>query len=100
LEYITYKIIITLLKAADKLFDHIVIPKMPFDAAAPKYEAAVAAPPALTTQPAYVYLLRVVRATQPVVRPNANIPTVLLPAARPPPEAAVAAVPALTTQPA
>ena len=61
-------------------------------------EATVAAVPALTTQPEYVYLFRVaerVVATQ----PSAKIPTVLLPVAEPLFEAAVAAPPAPTTQP-
>jgi hypothetical protein len=37
--------------AADKFFDHIVIPEMPFEAAEPLADATVAAPPAATTQP-------------------------------------------------
>jgi hypothetical protein len=73
-------------------------PDVPLDAAEPEHDAAVAAPPALTTQPEYVYLSRV--ATRPqFVNPNANIPTVLFPAAEPQIDATVAAPPALTTQP-
>jgi hypothetical protein len=37
--------------AADKLFDHMLTPVVPLDAAEPTYDAAVAAPPAATTQP-------------------------------------------------
>ena len=73
-------------------------PVVPLDAAEPKRDAAVAAPPALTTSPEYVYLSRVV--TQPPgVPPNANIPTVLLPAAEPAVELVVAAVAPATVQP-
>ena len=74
------------------------IPTVLLPAAEPAFEAAVAAPPALTTQPEYVYLLRVVT-RPPAVHPRANTPTVLLPAAEPHFEATVAAPPALTTQP-
>jgi hypothetical protein len=51
LEYITYKIIITLLRAADKFFNYMFTPVVPFDAAEPERDATVAAPPAVTTQP-------------------------------------------------
>jgi hypothetical protein len=54
------------------------IPTVLLPAAAPPCEATVAAPPALTVSPEYVYLLRVVLAF-----PNAKIPKVLLPAAEP-----------------
>jgi hypothetical protein len=37
--------------AADKLFDHMFTPVVPFDAADPKDDATVAAPPAVTTSP-------------------------------------------------
>jgi hypothetical protein len=84
--------------AADKLFDHVLTPVVPLDAAArPERDAAVAAPPTLTTSPEYVYLLRMV--LLPLTQPNAKIPTVLLPVAEPLLEAAVAAPPALTTSP-
>ena len=72
-------------------------PVVPSDAAEPKHEAAVAAPPALTTQSEYVYLSRVV--TGPLlVWPIAKIPTVLLPAAELRFDPTLAAPPALTTQ--
>ena len=71
-------------------------PDVPLDAAEPKADAAVAAPPALTTSPEYVYLLRVV--TLPTAHPKAKIPTVLLPAAEPLLEQVVAAPPALPAQ--
>jgi hypothetical protein len=54
-------------------------PLVPFEAAEPRCDAAVAAPPALTTQPEYVYLSRVVEALG--AFPSAKMPTVLLPAA-------------------
>jgi hypothetical protein len=73
------------------------MPTVLLPAAEPEAEAAVAAPPAPTTQPEYVYLLRVVE-TQGVF-PSAKIPVVLLPAAEPRDDATVAAPPALTTQP-
>jgi hypothetical protein len=66
-----------------------------FPVAAPSAVACVAAPPALTTQPEYVYLLRVVDRLK-LTQPNAKIPTVLLPAADPRAEAPVAAVAELT----
>lgn len=58
---------------------HAVVPraKMPtvvLPAAEPKAEATVAAPPVVTAQLEYVYLLRVVDAGD--VHPNANIPNV------------------------
>ena len=56
-------------------------PDVPLEAAEPYREAAVAAPPALTTQPEYVYLSRVVEIAG--AFPNAKMPTVLLPAAEP-----------------
>jgi hypothetical protein len=77
------------------------IAKMPtvlFPAAEPQIAATVAAPPALTTQPEYVYLLRVVT-KPPAVCPSAKMPTVLFPAAELLFDAAVAAPPALTTSP-
>ena len=74
-------------------------PVVPLEAAEPQNELAVAAPPAATTHPEYVYLLRVVEPTQGLVLPNAKIPTVLLPAAEPVDVATVAAPPAATTQP-
>jgi hypothetical protein len=54
------------------------IPTVLFPAAAPHREVAVDAPPALTAQPEYVYLLRVVDAQKPLtpVPPNAKIPNV------------------------
>ena len=73
------------------------MPLMPLDAADPLYVAVVAAPPAATTQPEYVYLLRVVELLG--ASPNAKMPTVLLPAAEPEHEATVAAPPAATTHP-
>jgi hypothetical protein len=50
------------------------IPTVLLPAAAPDLLTAVAALPALTTQPEYVYLLRVVEAQG--AFPNANIPKV------------------------
>jgi hypothetical protein len=73
------------------------IPTVLLPAAEPKREPTVAAPPALTTQPEYVYLLRVVTPPPPT-HPNAKMPTVQFPAAEPLDEAAVAALPALTAQ--
>ena len=73
-------------------------PHVPLEAAEPLREATVAAPPALTTQPEYVYLLRVVVGAQALL-PIAKIPIVLLPAAEPPYEATVAAPPAETASP-
>jgi hypothetical protein len=58
-------------------------PDVPLDAAEPPFDATVAAPPAATTQPEYVYLLRVVIGAEEALYPNANIPTVLFPAAEP-----------------
>ena len=71
---------------------------MPLDAAEPEVDATVAAPPALTTSPEYVYLSRVVERAE-ATQPSAKIPTVLLPAAEPWADATVAAPPALTTSP-
>jgi hypothetical protein len=74
------------------------IPTALFPAAELQIEATVAAPPALTTSPEYVYLLRVI--TEPLaVCPSAKMPTVLLPPAELLFDAAVAAPPALTTSP-
>jgi hypothetical protein len=73
------------------------MPTVLLPAAEPASEATVAAPPALTTSPEYVYLLRVVDAQG--ARPKAKMPTVLLPAAEPHDEVAVDAVAELTTQP-
>jgi len=70
---------------------------MPFDAAEPQLDAVVAAVPAVTTQPEYVYLSRVV--DRDGAFPSAKIPTVLLPAAEPLFDPTVAAPPALTTSP-
>lgn len=70
---------------------------MPLDAAEPQADAAMAAVPAVTTQPEYVYLSRVVERLP--VLPNAKMPTVLLPAAEPLFDPAVAAPPAVTTSP-
>jgi hypothetical protein len=56
-------------------------PVVPLDAAEPKDDAVVAAPPAATTSPEYVYLLRVVTALG--ASPSAKMPSVLLPAAEP-----------------
>jgi hypothetical protein len=50
------------------------MPTVLLPVAEPHEDAVVAAPPALTTSPEYVYLLRVVT-REPVV-PNANMPTV------------------------
>jgi hypothetical protein len=47
-----------------------------FPAAEPTLDAAVAAPPALTTQPEYVYLSRVVVGEIAALSPSANIPNV------------------------
>lgn len=67
-------------------------------AADPLDDATVAAPPAETAHPEYVYLSRVV---EPVVGacPSAKMPTVLFPAAEPILDAVVAAPPELTVQP-
>ena len=73
------------------------IPTVLLPEAEPLLDAAVAAPPALTTSPEYVYLFRVV--TRPDASPSAKIPTVLLPTADPEYDAAVAAPPTLTTSP-
>jgi hypothetical protein len=67
-------------------------------AAEPQYDAAVAAPPALTTSLEYVYLFRVVLGAQ-LTKPNAKMPVVLFPVAEPKRDAPVAAPPALTAQP-
>ena len=75
------------------------MPTVLFPAAELLRDGAVEAVPALTTQPEYVYLLRVVVPLKQASAPNANIPTVLLPAAEPTREATVAAPPVLTTQP-
>ena len=82
------------------MVDYVFTPIVPLDAAEPPLDAAVAAPPAATTQPEYVYLSRVATRLKQAFNPNAKIPTVLLPAADPLPEAVVAAVAELTTQPA
>ena len=68
-------------------------PVVPLDAAEPKRDATVAAPPAVTTSPENVYLLRVTEEL-----PRAKIPTVLLPAAEPVLDAAVDAVADATVQ--
>jgi hypothetical protein len=73
------------------------MPVVLLPAAEPANDATVAAPPALTTSPEYVYLFRVVEATLPL-NPIANMPVVLLPAAEPLVDPDVAAPPALTTQ--
>jgi hypothetical protein len=70
------------------------IPIVLLPAAEPRFNAAVVAVAAATTQPEYVYLLVVV-----VVFPSAKMPTVLLPAAAPKREATVAAPPTETTHP-
>ena len=59
-------------------------PLVPLEAAEPPYDAAVAAPPVVTTQPVYVYLSRVLIAELEGPTPSAKMPTVLLPAAEPP----------------
>jgi hypothetical protein len=64
---------------------------IPFDAAEPKAEAALAADADPFVSHAYVYLLRVV-VVPPFAHPSANIPRVLLPAAEPRAETALAAV--------
>jgi hypothetical protein len=74
------------------------MPTVLFPVAEPPKVPTVEAVPALTTQPEYVYLLRVVETMQ-AAYPNAKIPTVLLPAAAPALEAAVAAPPAPTAHP-
>jgi hypothetical protein len=56
-------------------------PIVPLDAAEPWDDATVAAVAAPTTQPEYVYLLRVVERHG--ANPSAKIPIVLLPAAEP-----------------
>ena len=68
------------------------MPIVLFPAAEPKPEAVVAAPPVLTTQLEYVYLLRVVMAVQVPVKPSANTPATEFPVAAPRKEAVVAAV--------
>jgi hypothetical protein len=83
----------------EQAFPKAKMPTVLLPVADPWHEAVVAAPPALTTQPKYVYLLRVVEPAL-LTEPNAKIPNVLLPAAEPSLEAAVAAPPALTTSPA
>jgi hypothetical protein len=76
------------------------IPIVLFPAAEPEFDAAVAAPPAATVQPEYVYLSRVVTPDGKLaVEPNAKIPIALVPAAEPYREAVVAAPPAATVQP-
>lgn len=50
------------------------IPLVLLPAAEPQYDADVAAPPALTTSPEYVYLLRVEET--PAALPSAKIPKV------------------------
>lgn len=76
------------------------MPTVLLPVAEPLNEAAVAAPPAATTQPEYVYLSRVVDVqVMALSEPKAKIPTVLFPAAEPSLDAVEAAVPALTTQP-
>ena len=72
-------------------------PVVPLDAAEPWLDAVEAAPPAVTVQLEYVYLLRVV--TRTVVKPSAKIPAAQLPAAEPAREAVVAAVAAAFTSP-
>ena len=74
------------------------IPIVLLPAAEPPYEATVAAPPALTKQPEYVYLSRAVL-LPPLMFPIAKILNALFPAAEPRADAIVAAPPALTTQP-
>ena len=73
------------------------IPTVLLPAAEPLLDAAVAAVPALTTSPEYVYLLRVVELLG--VCPNAKIPKVPLPAAELFFDATVEAPPAATTSP-
>jgi hypothetical protein len=61
------------------------IPLVEFPAALPALVTALEAPTpdAVDVQEAYVYLLRTVEPTPPVLCPNAKIPLVLLPAAAP-----------------
>jgi hypothetical protein len=73
------------------------MPTVLFPAAEPVLDTVVEAVAEVTTQPTYVYLLRVVEAQG--ACPNAKIPTVLVPAAAPNRDATVAAPPAETTQP-
>jgi hypothetical protein len=78
------------------------IAKMPtvlLPAAAPYLFAAVAAPPAVTVHPGYVYLLRAEVVDPQVSLLSVKIPTVLLPVAEPSAEAEVADVAAPTTSP-
>jgi hypothetical protein len=70
------------------------MPTVLLPAAAPLHDATVAAPPAATTSPEYVYLFRV--ATH---APTAKTPTVLLPAAEPLAKPFIKALPVATTQP-
>jgi hypothetical protein len=90
-----------LLRVADtptpETFPNAKMPTVLLPAAEPLRDAAVAAPPALTTSPEYVYLLRVTVGAEQALYPNAKMPTVLLPAAEPRPEQTVAAVALLMT---
>ena len=75
------------------------MPTVLLPAADPWADPTVAAPPAATVHPEYVYLLRVVLLVPQGSKPNAKIPIVLVPAADPAYEATVAAPPAATTHP-